>query len=492
MNKMNVDVAIIGAGAAGLMAAVTAVKHGLSVAVFEKAGAPGGNTVRAGTIFSTAYKDWGSYEDDQNVSILYRTLMSELHQLGNPRLIHRYIDRAKDVARYFEGHEIPWVYLSEGAFGMKGSINVELFEGKISLGAFLIKALRAECEELGIQIYNKSPGKELITDIEGNVCGVMVEQEGKHLVVSAKTVILSCGGAAGTPESINRYLPKYQSTEDEVHCNGVRACTGDGIEMCRKIGAETEKGMNIHLLPPWLGGNEFSKTGFLLEDPRALLLRKDGRRLMNEEYAYGKDILEVVNEAPGKVCYAIYDEENGKALWKEHDDISEIPEKFRIRFKVGTPFENMEQDFANQFRTGCVYIAKDLEEAANFIGADIEALTQTIAAYNTAVDSESDTHFFKDKKYLTCGVKKAPFYLFKGIRSVDSTQGGIAVNEFLEPLTPAGKPIKGIYVCGDHVNGFVAEKYYGPGGAGLTFAFVSGLLAAEQAAGIYDRDIAQH
>ncbi len=480
------DVAIVGGGAAGLMAAVTAAKNGLKAAVFEKAAAPGGNAVCAGTIFSTAFKDWGDYENDTNIPVLFDTIMKELHYLGNPRLIRRYISRAKDVARYFEEKDMGWVYLGDGAFGIPGSMNVELFRGTTSLGAFLVQEMLADCKALGVEIYGRTPGKRLLTDDAGKVTGVVVESAGEEKCVYAEKVILSCGGAAGTPESIAKYVPRVQAEGDEIRPAGMPTCVGDGIEMCAEIGAETRKDMNIHLLPPWFGGHEYTREGLLMENPQGLLLRKDGRRLMNEAVGF-RDILDPVNAAPGKVAYCMYDAEGFQAVWAETSDkacLGEGAQKFAGRINFDVPFEDLETVYAADFKKGNIYKAESLEDAAAFMGADPALLRATVEEYNEAVDSGMDTLFQKDARYLTHGVRRAPFYVMKGIRQVDSTQGGVTVNQWLEPLTPEGKVIEGIYVCGDHVTGFAAEHYYAPGGAGLTFALVSGMLAAEQAAGI--------
>ncbi len=479
------DVVIVGAGAAGLMASVTAKKKGLKVLVLEKGAAVGGNAVCAGTIFSTALKDWGDYDNDRdNVNALYAAIMKELHYLGNPRLIRRYISRAKDVARYFEETGLPWVHLSGGGFGFPGSINVEYFEGTVSLGAFLVREMKKDCEKLGVEIITKARGKALIQDEEGKVIGITAEIDGADTDIAADTVILSCGGVAGSPESIGKYLPRVQQPGDEIRPAGVPYCVGDGIEMCEAIGAETRKNMNIHLLPPWFGGHEFTREGLIFEDARALYLRKDGRRLMNEEVGF-RDIMDVTNAAPGKVVYAIFDANAFKELWEETSDVNNLPPwvmKFANRINFNAKLENLEKDYAADFRHGAIYKAETLEDAAAFMGADSAILKATVDEYNKAVETGIDEYMGKSAEKLVFPVKDGPFYVLKGVRQVDSTQGGITVNEFLQPLTPEGKAISGVYVCGDHVTGFAAENYYGPGGAGLTFALVSGMMAAEQAA----------
>ena len=484
---MNYDLVVVGGGSAGMMGAVTAAQHGVKrIALLEKGAALGGNSMMAGTIFSTAFKGWGSYEDDKNVNILFHTVMEELHWMGNPRLIGRYLRRVKDVARFFEARDVKWEFLAGGKFGINGCMNVESYE-PTGLGPVLCRILKDELKKYpNIEVYTRCPARHLLTDEQGRVCGVEAEQEGAEKTFSSRYVIISTGGAAGSKESIAKYVPWcINQPDDEIRTKGYPTCVGDGIEMCGEIGADTSRGVNIHLLPPWLGGRESTRLGMLLQHPAALLIAADGQRLMDESERFD-EVLDLVNQKPRKTCYALYDTPGMHRIW---DDTNHPPRDLKnnaIRFYDGinfdTPFESMEKDFAIDFKRKDVQKFDTLDQVAAAVGASLEVLKATVEEYNRAVSDGYDPLMGKSAEYLTCQVKDGPFYLLTGRRSVDSTQGGVAVNEYLQPVRKDGSAIPGIFVCGDPVSGFVSEHYYAPGGAGFTFALTSGMMAGEDTA----------
>ena len=143
------------------------------------------------------------------------------------------------------------------------------------------------------------------------------------------------------------------------------------------------------------------------------------------------------------------------------------------------PFDRISTAFPEDVRKGAFKIADPVEELAEFLGANPEVLAASIARYNRDCAAGVDTQLRKDPRYLV--PLEAPYYALYAVRGLDSTQGGITVNGDFQALKPDGTSIPGMYVTGDHVTGFVSELY-GPGGAGMTFAMVSGHLTGEMAA----------
>jgi succinate dehydrogenase/fumarate reductase flavoprotein subunit len=108
-----------------------------------------------------------------------------------------------------------------------------------------------------------------------DVTGVVVKMDGEHVEVSGKKLILACGDAGGSFESLCKWLPKYMTSGDYINMGSVRTCTGDGIGMAEALGAEVGKDMNMHMLGPGYAGSRCSGLGHITDDPRIMIVSKN-------------------------------------------------------------------------------------------------------------------------------------------------------------------------------------------------------------------------
>jgi len=470
--KMDYDLVIIGGGQAGLMAAARAAELGVKkIGVFEKGKFLGGNGLMWNTFVSSDFADYGDYSTEKNQIGLYRRAMETLKQTGNPELIQRYLFATKRIAKWLEDRKLneKWKTIRAGAgpFESDCSRNVESAVDGARLGAMVCKALIEEIKaNPGVESYLNATAVKLLTSKNGNVSGAVIKLEGgDYAEVSGKKLILACGGVGGTNESLAKWLPKYHAPGDYMNFGGVRTCSGDGIDMAESIGAEVGKEMNIHLLGPGYAGGRGAGIGLVANDARVMVLNKKGQRAIDETFM--RDAQPVCNRVPGKVLYIFLGADSFGTIWKEKGD--------------GTPVSEIPAKYADDIKKGALCVANDLNEAAKFIGCDARVLKVSLDRYEASCRAGYDSHLLKTKENLL-PVGGAPYYILWSVRSMDSTQGGITTNKDFEAVTPEGKTIGGMYVVGDHVTGFVTSDYYGPGGAGATFAMVSGFLCAEDAA----------
>jgi len=465
---MNYDLVIIGGGLAGLFAAARAADLGVrKIGLFEKGDNLGGNGRLCRTFLSPALANYGNYSSNENDLKLYRRTMGQLHQTGNPEVIQRYIFSAKRVAKWLEDRKLneKWVPVTTGPFQSDCSLNLENRPEYANLGSLVCDVLIAECKaHPGVDLHVNAPGVRFLTDKKGNICGAVVKLNSVETEVYGNKLILACGGVGGSFDSLCKYLPKYMSPGDDLKIQGVRTCTGDGIVMAKAVGAEVERDMNIHLLGPGYAGPRTSKLGLVASDPRGMVVNKKGMRVIDETFF--RDSQPLTNRSPGKVLYTIQGAGSFNSVWKEKGD--------------GTPVSEIPNKYADDIKKGYLFIAGDLDKAAEFIGCSAGVLKESIERYEVSCKAGFDGHLLKDSTNLV-PLGGAPYYVIYNIRAMDSTQGGITVNREFEAVTPDGKTIGGMYVVGDHVTGFVSE-YYGPGGAGMTWAMVSGFLTAESAA----------
>ena len=472
---MKYDMVIIGGGLAGLSAAARAAELGVkNISLFEKGKHLGGNGRYCNTFVASAFADYGDYNNDVNDIKFYRRTMNMLHHTGNPEVVQRYILATKRVAKWLEDKNLneKWMPINSDFFAFKSdcSRNVENRKGLASLGSLVCDVLVDECKASAyIKIYMNAPALNLLTDRKGNVKGVVVKLDGKETEITCKKLILACGGVAGSFESLCKYLPKYMAPGDDLLIQGVRTCTGDGIVMAEALGAEIGKEMNIHLLGPGYAGLtpgvSRSKLMFIAWDPKTMLVNKKGVRVIDETFI--REAQDLTNRSPGKVLYTIMGSKSFVKLWQELGD--------------GTPVLEIPQKYADDIKKGSFCIAEDLDKAAKFIGCDAKVLKESIERYEVACKTGFDSHLLKSPEHLI-SLGGPPYYVLYNIRAIDSTQGGITINKDFEAVTSRGKAIGGMYVVGDHATGFVSSDFYGPGGAGMTWAMVSGFLSAESSA----------
>lgn len=126
------------------------------------------------------------------------------------------------------------------------------------------------------------------------------------------------------------------------------------------------------------------------------------------------------------------------------------------------------------------YIGDSLEEAAAQFGIPYETLQATVEAYNEMCQTGKDTLLGKDARHLH-PILKPPFYVLKGIRSTDSTRGGVTIDDQFRVLKTDGTILSGLYAIGDVAGGWAAE-IYAPNAAGFTWSFNSGYLCGKAAA----------
>jgi fumarate reductase flavoprotein subunit len=516
--KLDYDLVIIGGGLGGLVAAAHAAELGVKkIGLFEKGKFLGGNGLLCNTFVSSDFADYGDYNTDTNQIGLYRRAMNTLKQTANPELVQRYLFATKKVTKWLEDRKLneKWKSTPSGhpEFESTCSRNVESSMEGSRLGAIICKALIEEIKtRSSVESHLNSPAVKLLTDSKGDVRGAVVKLDGgDYAEVSAKKLILACGGVGGTNEALAKWLPKYHAPGDYMNFGGVHTCSGDGIDMAEALGAEVGKDMNIHLLGPGYAGGRGSGIGSLADDARAIVLSKKGERVIDETFM--RDAQPLCNREPGKVLYIFMGSNSIKTILASSGgsggpggqggqggpDAQGIQGGSKgLGGAQGMPqgqgshggpggqgavvaVEDIPIKYADDIKKDALCVAKDLDEAAKFIGCDVKTLKATLDRYEASCKKGYDSHLLKTKENLI-SMGGPPYYILWSVRSMDSTQGGITTNKDFEAVTPEGKPIKGMYIVGDHATGFVTSDYYGPGGAGFTFAMVSGFLTAEDSA----------
>jgi fumarate reductase flavoprotein subunit len=493
--NLNAELAIVGGGGAGLAAALAAAENGCkSIIVLEKAGSAAGSTAMAHDIFGAESPVQKRQGVDARKDELFKVAMEWAHWTKiNPRIVRAFIDKSGDTIGWLEKK------------GLRFEL-IQYFPNQVPLvrhsvlghGHALMKTLRDNCEEMGVKILTRTPGKKLLRDGKGRISGVVAESNKGELTVKARSVVITTGGYGNNKEMLKKYCPYYHDT---ITYDGPPSNTGDGIRMATEIGAATAGLGTLNLHGPflrhksdsevmkmdakWIDGGPIRITLWLIAwEPETLWVNKTGRRFIDEGYnlaffAFGN----AVALQPDGICFTLFDCRTLQRMEKEGlirpgaaSHANWLP------VSAATPLPGLEREIQKLSGKGDLKICNSLSEIAGWMGAAPEVLKATVDEYNTACDERHDGLFVKDPRYLL-PLRTPPFYAIKGHIGLCDAFGGIKINEKMEVLDPRENPIPGLYAAGSTAGCWESEAYcYRLTGHLVGFALNSGRIAGENAA----------
>ena len=479
-----VDVVVIGAGGAGMSAAIAASDAGSSVLILEKNEISGGNTTRATgglNAAKTPYQDanemgQGEYDAIAKKLETVKEKYPDLEELAatvekqvedykaNPEgyfdseelflldtLVGGKDMNDKELAKTLVGHSkdaIEWLKTMDmdvTDVGAAGGASVKrihrpLIDGKsVPVGSYLVPRLEKVLKDKNIEILFGTPATELLVE-EGKVVGV----KAGDLTVHAKSVVIATGGFGGNLEKVAEIKPELKG----FVTTNVASITGDGIWMAQAIGADVVDLDQIQIHPTV----EQETASLITEGVRgdgAILVNKEGKRFVDEVGT--RDVVSAAEIAQdGGFGYLIFDEN--------------MVEKSNVLKKY------IEKGFTTQGET--------YEELAKALGISEENFKSTMEAWNEAVANKKDAEF--GRTAFTEPLAKAPYYAIKVSPGVHHTMGGVKINPNAEVIGTDGNVIKNLYAAGEVTGGVHGGNRLG--GNAVTDIIVFGRIAGENAA----------
>lgn len=491
---MDADIVVVGAGGAGLSAAVSAESKGAKVIVVEKTVSVGGNTLRAGGWFNCAdperqkelemsdaqrktvedmlakephddkmaelqaelAEQWKAYQDAGSVGLFDSTVFHALQTydggdyLGNLELIKEFADQAPVTLEWLESLGVdvnPTVTMCVGALWQRSHSVVD----NTNIGYGYIHALdeTAKAKE-NITFLFETAATELITDDTGRVTGVKaVGNDGtSYTLNAAKGVILATGGFGGDLEKVREIRPDIP---ESIRTTSISACTGDGIWMAQAVGADTVDLDQIQLYP--LASAVDGSTGYAMVGPTtAMYVNPKGERYVNENER--RDVLAKAAFDQGGVIYCISD----STAANNTRDINVV------EYAVAK---------------GDAYKADTLEGLAEQLGMDPAVFVDTVNKFNSYVDNESDPDFGRTIYGPNLKVETAPFYASPRSPSVHHTMGGLKIDGSAHVISTEGEIIPGLFAAGETTGGLHGSNRLG--GNAIADCLTFGRIAGEAA-----------
>ncbi len=470
---MAADVVIVGAGGAGLMAAVGAHESGASSIVLEKSPMSGGDTILSNQGIVVAWPEhalkdtgnedsWESFIEDQKGGHWASRKGARGDELAEEfpytqRLVEIF-PKAGDWVENVAGVEwVPRMALGNGfPFPRWDSYLPRIWAGSPSIIPAVEEVVSGYDDS---QILFNTEVVSLIQDETGRVIGVVaVDENGDRITVGAnRGVVLASGSFNGNPAMIGKYL----GYEFRTHTSGGSPWnTGDGLRMAIEAGAGTVDldlgthffptiagSPDIHTLMAHMGSYSAAETALGPIDP-AIYINMDGKRYAREAVGYSLAGLAAIDQPLGVGWYVMDATMPSQGLLDKGDG-------YRVQ-------------------------ADTVEELAQRMNVDAQTLAQEIERYNGFVESGVDEDFDKPMEGMK-PIVEAPFYAFLINPQHYATYGGVKVDLDSRVLNRAGEPIDGLFAAGIVTGSFAEQEgFYYSGGVAQALAF--GLQAGEMAA----------
>jgi 3-oxosteroid 1-dehydrogenase len=512
------DFIIVGAGAAGLLAAVAARRLGLDVLVVEATAQVGGTTSASRGAMWLPGNDLmiklGMDDPATEVLDYLNTVLGDTTEASTLAKRAAYANSSVKMVRWLTSSRIPLMimrglpdyHLAEDGGKAQGRVLATQYANLDSLGEWanrlrssattkakpgglrkffaakpaattatrgeaLVAELLRRATANGVEFWFDSPLKELVA-ANGAVSGVVVEREGRLVEVSARRgVLLACGGFEANQYLREEYLPLPTDTHWSLN---EPLNTGAGIEAGIAIGAETAAMSTAWWVPVILTDQKPYRIDKARQAPHGIIVDQAGDRFFSE--AAGPSIL-------GRYLYS-----------RSRGGVHAVPSflimdnRHRSNYELGpwkpgsTPRKAIE--------SGDLFRANTLNDLAQELGVDRAGLIGTVVRFNNFAHKGRDEDFrrgesdwdrfglggSKKKNPGLSKLDKSPYWAVKLYPGDSGTKGGLLTDEDSRVLHKDGSVITGLYACGGAAASIMKSTSPGPG-AGLGEALIGAYRA---------------
>ena len=489
---VDTDIVIVGAGGAGMTAAIAAANEGKNVVIVESQAMVGGNSVRAtggmnaadtpaqdenefaesagvektletaasewaGNETITALADtvagqWAEYQANpvgyfDSVELMELDTLIGGHGINDPALVETLCSNSADAIAWLSEQGIELTSVSSfGGASVKRIHRPVDSEGKtISVGSYMIPLLQAKCEELGVEFIMNTTANEILTDANGAAVGIAAtDKNGAAVTVNAKAVILATGGFGANLDMVVEYKPDLAG----FMTTNAPGAQGQGIDMAVAIGAGTVD-MDQIQIHPTVEANTAALITEGLRGDGAILVNAEGNRFTDEVGT--RDVVSAAEIAQtGSYSWLVIDQAMA--------DASSVIQGY--------------------IKNGYTVTGETYEELAEAMGVDAAAFAATMDKWNAAVAAGVDEEFGRTS--FANPLDTAPYYAIKVTAGIHHTMGGLTINPQTQVLAGDGTVIDGLYAAGEVTGGVHGGNRLG-GNAVADFV-VFGRIAGEQAA----------
>ncbi len=440
------DLVVIGAGGAGLSAAVEAASGGnLSIVVLEKQGILGGNTnYSTGGINAAGTEAQKAAGIQDSPDLFYMDTMLGGKEKNIPSLVRSLVEHAAATIAWLSslGADLSDV----GIMGGSSVKRTHRPKGGTAIGPHLMKVLKEAASKSNVDIRTSNKVVGLLSD-KGTVTGVKVENaDGSTYSLRAKAVVIATGGFGANLEMVTRYQPSLSGFATLNH----PGATGDAFSWLADIGGSTIQMEYIQIHPTAEADNHILITE-AVRGNGAILVNHAGKRFVNE-----MDTRDVVSAAilgqEGQEAFLVFDDAVRRSL-------ASI------------------ETYANQH---LMAEGANPAELASKIGLPSAAFAATLARYASFQKAGADEDFGRTGIQMTVPLETPPYYAIRVTPAIHHTMGGIRVDAGMHVLRSDETPVPGLFAAGEVTGGIHGANRLG--GNGVADIVVNGKIAGRNAA----------
>ena len=439
----NCDIVIIGAGGAGLAAAIEGVQNGAKVIVLEKMGVAGGNTTSAtGGLNAAETKIQKELGIEDTKEQFYADTMKGGYNKNDPALVRKMVDKAAETVDWLMSFGVDLSDVGK----MAGSTNKRTHrpQGGAAVGAHMVSVMETEALKIGVDLRKNSKVIDIIKE-ENKPAGVVVETNGQRYTIAAKAVIIATGGFGANPDMVVKYKPELEGFGTTNH----KGATGDAFAWIEKFGGALTQMDEIQTHPTVVPGNGLMITE-AVRGNGAIMVNREGNRFCSEMAT--RDVMSkaILNQT-GKTAYLVFDMGVRKSL----------------------------KAIEGYVKQGLLTEGKTPEALAQKLGIPAESFASTIASYNQIQASGNDAEFGRKASEMPRPLTEGPYYAVEVGPAIHHTMGGIKITPNAEVLDTNGNVIPGLYAAGEVTGGVHGGNRLG--GNAVADICVYGKIAADSA-----------
>lgn len=464
---LDVDVAVVGSGMAGLIAACRALSMGKKVVVLEKNGYVGGASILNGSNVTAtgsklAKKLFGSLAEEDSAQRLFDDITRECRGTNYPEMSHLLADnigKAIDFITDFAG----LTYQKAETQTIEHSINRQVEMPSQSSYEVVTKVADAFKAKGGILLTDAR-----VEELKKNPAGVLTSlvAEGKHqtTTVNFKSLVLAAGGWGAKD---------FKEHKTDIPYYGPMTSTGDYFGFAKSMNLVTR---NLDWYKVYPHGLEVEPGIAKLttystkeaSDMGAIFVNRAGKRVVNESLPYTHFRDAIANEKD-KTCFVLMDQR----IWDRY---------YELMLKYGFTAEEVQGFFANDGKKSPVLVKGDLATVAQKAGIDYGNLKETFNHYQEYAKAGRDPEFGRDAKFLH-ELEGATYYVIEQKLRFCTTMGGYEATKDMQLLDNDFKPVANFYAAGELVGGANGKDSMPSMMNSWSYAsgFVAGTAAADNA-----------
>jgi fumarate reductase flavoprotein subunit len=448
---MRVPLVIVGAGAAGLCAALAAKEAGIEAVVIERDDVPSGSTaLSAGLIPAAGTRFQREKGIADSAAVFAADIQRKAKGEADRAVVEAVAAGAGPLVEWLsDRHGLPFEVVDN--FNYPGHSIMRMHGLPSRTGRELIDRLRNAAEENGVVILAKGTAQRLFADSDCRVRGVEIaHRDGSSERIGCKAMVLACNGFGGNPELVRRHIPEMANALYFGHPGN----RGDAVIWGDALGAR------LSHLSGYQGHGAVATPHNILITWATIMqggiqINGDGRRFCDETLGYSEQAAEVLRQ-PGGFAWTIFDAR-----------IAEVARQF--------------DDFRKAETAGAILVADSIARLASAMRVPAAVLAaEWNDVENLKLANGRDRYGRRFGADQTC---KAPLHAVKVVGALFHTQGGLAIDSTGRVRRNDGSEFPNLFAAGGAaagVSGSTAAGYLS--GNGLLTATVLGRLTGETAA----------